>query len=152
MAEGDGNLRANGPFTKDQCTFIIFHYGKYDQCLVSVRREFRKRYYPNNPGLVPSKMAFHRVVKRFVCTGSITPSGKSVGKQGRNRHSDMDIQNVKSFFQDNERSSIREAVNLLGLSYGVIWTILRQDLKWKPYKVHHVQQLSPENKESRDRL
>ena len=108
-------------------------------------RAFRKEFYPSQPRKVPSRMAFHRLIERFKDTGSI------IHQHGVNpkTYSVDDVKRVEDFFNTNDRSHLREAAEVLGLSIGKVWRILRNDLKWKPYRPHFVQHLSTANMESR---
>ena len=45
-----------------------------------------------------------------------------------------DVKRVEDFFNTNDCSHLREAAVVLGLSIGKVWRILRNDLKWKPYR------------------
>lgn len=56
---------------------------------------------------------------------------------------------MKNFFTENDRSHIREASDRLNLSMGTVWKVLRKNLKWKAFKPHKVQVLSPANKLAR---
>ena len=41
---------------------------------------------------------------------------------------------VKTYFDANPMSSVRQAARILNLSYGCVWRILRNTLHWKAYK------------------
>ena len=59
-----------------------------------------------------------------------------------------DIQRVEQFFKNQPKAHIRGAVTELNMSFGKIWTILREDLKFSAYRPHLAQILSPANMES----
>ena len=59
------------------------------------------------------------------------------------------VERVKNFFTENYRSHIRGASDRLDLSMGTVWKVLRKNLKWKAFKPHKVQVLSPANKLAR---
>ena len=138
------SFRLNSPFSTEQCAFVIFEYGRL-QSLKLVQREFRKKYFPKNPREVPRLMAFHRLVERFKKDAAVRPK-VTPGPPGTSAE---DVQRVKSFFQRKKKAHIRQAVQELNLSFGTIWKILRKVLKWKAYRPHLVQVLSPANMESR---
>ena len=48
-----------------------------------------------------------------------------------------------------DRNHIREASDILNLSMGTVWKVPRKNLKWKAFKPHKVQVLSPANKLAR---
>ena len=60
--------------SQDQCTFIIFQYGKLEK--VAVRRAFRKQFYSTNPKAVPKNTAFFRLINKFTDTGDIHSASK----------------------------------------------------------------------------
>ena len=132
------SFRFNSPFSTEQCAFVIFEYGRL-QSLKLVQREFRKKYFPKNPREVPRLMAFHRLVERFKKDAAVRPKVTP----GPPETSAEDVQRVKSFFQRKKKAHIRQAVQELNLSFGTIWKILRKVLKWKAYRPHLVQVLSP---------
>ena len=137
-------FRVDSPFSKEQSAFIIFEFGRL-QSLKLVQREFRKKYFPQNPRQVPRLNAFLRLVDRFKKEAAVRPKVTHRSPQ----ISDADVQRVKSFFQRNKKAHIRQAVQEMNLSFGTIWRILRKVLKWKAYRPHLVQVLSPANMESR---
>ena len=62
----------------------------------------------------------------FKDAGDIHSTLKKMEMQSeRLSFSDQDVERVKYFFTGNEKSHIREAVNVVGLSFGTIRTILR---------------------------
>ena len=137
-------FRLDSPFTAQQSTFIILKYGEL-KSVVSVMRAFRKEFYPNNPRYVPNRKIFERVVQRFKSNASVRPN-LSLGSPPSTA---QDIARVKNFFLRNKKAHIRQAVVELGMGFGTIWKILRKVLKWKAYRPHLAQVLSPANKESR---
>ena len=89
--------------------------------------------------------AFSKVLKRLQESGS-SHSRKSSGKRPTPLQT---IQKVKQFFEENQAAHVKEASERLLLSVGTVWNILRRQLKWKCYRPHRVQCLSPANKEAR---
>ena len=138
------SLRKNSPFTEEQHTFIILKYGELGNVTL-VRRAFGSRFFPKNPREVPDRKQIQRVVTRFLTSGSVNPA-KSVGKPST---SEQDVMAVKEFFIRNPRAHLRAAKVELDMSINKIWRILRKNLKFKPYRPHKAQLLSPANMESR---
>ena len=66
----------------------------------------------------------------------------------RARRSDEDIAAVQEHFEDDPHTSTRRASLALNMSGTTLQRILK-DLKWHPYKVHVVQDLSEEDFASR---
>ena len=92
-----------------------------------VRRAFRKKYFPSNPRQVPHIRVFYRLIKEFENHGTV----QHLPITGRRPATVDDVERVKQFFENSPKASIISAVNKLEISYGKIWKILRQDLKWK---------------------
>ena len=137
-------FRQDSPFTTEQSTFIILKYGEVKNTTL-VRRFFRMKFFPKNPKQVPQNVKFQRVIDRFLRTASVrqsTPAGLPPTPA-------EDIQAVKDFFQRNPKAHLRAAMVELNLPIGKIWMILRKNLKFKPYRPHTSQMLSPANMESR---
>ena len=134
---------SNSAFTEEQETFIILKYGEVG-CITQVKRSFGTRFFPKNPRKVPHHYQFHRLVDRFLKTGSVNqqpPPGPKLIT--------ADINRVKDYFNMNPRAHLRVAMIDLDMSIGKIWKILRKDLNFKPYRPHTAQILSPANKASR---
>ena len=118
-------------------------FGKTNS-LTIVRRNFRQHNQLNS-NKVPSLSAFQRAISRFKQYPTLTPvRGKSISVQ-------VNIDKVKERFNANPRGSIRQAVNVLNLSYGTILRILRVELMWSASHVKSVQHLSPLNEQQRRR-
>ena len=138
------SLRKDSPFAKEQATFIILKYGEVRNTTV-VRRAFKKHFHPKNPRAVPQNTVFQRLIDRFLNQGSViqkTPEGLPP-------HSEDEIHAVKMFFERDPKAHIRKAVVELAMPYGKVWKILRKDLKFKPFRPHLSQILSPANIEVR---
>ena len=113
-----------------EAKFVIKTFVKL-KSLVRVRRAFRLVYYPIYPLKMPKVLAFRRLVQRF------------------EEENANDIDRVVTYFGDNPKVHLRQAVPDLNMSRGKIWNILRQKLKWKAYTPRKVQVLSMANKVSR---
>ena len=138
-------FRKNSPFNGEQAAFILTKY-EQSKSIKEVQRAFRKGFYPKNPREVPNILAFTRIMQRFKEESALrpqVPAGRSSEPLRNN------IEAVKKIFEQNPKCHIREAARVLGLSYGAIWKILRKNLKWRAYRPHLTQCLSPANMESR---
>lgn len=140
----DNNRRVNASFTEDQEKFVILKYGEV-RCFRAVRRAFAAKFYPRHPRKVHGISSFHRVISRFLATSSCVQKSPP----GLPLTSNDDIDRVKAYFEENESAHIRRAAYDLGLSYGTVWRILRTKLKWKSFRSHQVQCLSPAHVQSR---
>ena len=138
------SFRKDSTFSTEESTFIILKYGEVKN-YTDVRRAFRNKFLPRNPGKAPHLQAFKRVIDHFLQTASVRPQ-VPVGKSPL---APEEIEAVKTFLAANPKAHIRSMVEALGMSFGKIWTILRKKLKLKPYKPHLTQVLTPLNMEAR---
>lgn len=132
------------PFTEEQKKFIVLKYGEL-KCYSSVRKAYASRFYPKNPRNVPAVACIRRMILRFTTTLSCqrkSPPGAPPTKQD-------DIDRVRAYFEQNDAAHIRDVVKDLGMSYGTVWRILRNKLKWKSYRPHMVQCLTAAHVQSR---
>ena len=139
------HFRKNSPFNGKQAAFILSKYEEF-KSIKEVQRAFRKEFYPKKPRQVPNILAFTRILKRFKEESALRPRVPA-GRSSEPLRNNIDA--VKKNFEQNPKCHIREAARVLGLSYGSIWRILRKNLKWKAYRPHLTQCLSPANMESR---
>ena len=137
----NSKMRKNSPFTEEQQTFIILKYGEVGS-ISQVKRAFGTRFHPKHPRNAPSFCQIQRVVDRFLTTGSVNPSSPP----GLPPTLEGDITRVKNYFDRNPRAHLRAAMVDLDMSIGKVWRILRKNLKYKPYRPHTAQILSPANK------
>ena len=128
-------------FTEEQLRFLILEYG-CTKSITAVRRKFRL-YYHLQPDKVPGLSSFRRAIWRFHQYPLVHQTRKKTVVH------EVNIEIVTQYFQCNPRSSIRQAVHVLRISYGSVWYILRKILKWNAYRDKPVQRLSPLNKQQR---
>ena len=139
--------RANAPFTLEQYKFIIKKGLELDGP-ESVRRAFRLEFYPRNPGKVPHRKQFARVINQFETYGTVhsrvrvKPSGMC---------DPNNIETVKTYLREHPKATLRKCSGDTGLNIGTIWRICRKVLKFKFYRPNVVQVLSGENMEARVR-
>ena len=94
---------------------------------------------------MPYAKVFARMMDRLKKHGSAHPR-KAAGNES---FSEEIVQRVKNFFMETDRSHIREASNVLNLSVGTVWNVLRKKLIWKVYEPHKSQVISSANKLAR---
>ena len=138
------SFRKDSPFDAEQSTFIILKYGELKNVAL-VRRAFGTKFYPRHPRMLPHRWQFKRVIDQFLNSASVRPRVSA----GLPSTSEESVQEVKNFFVMNPKAHIREAVDKLGMTYRQVLRILRKSLKFKPYRPHLAQVLSPLNMESR---
>ena len=88
----------------------------------------------------PSRSTLYRLVTRFRTTGAI----KDKEKCGRKKLRDENlIATVGAFFHLNSDASINTFIKEFGdvVSRTTVWRILRQDLKWKPFRPRRIHRL-----------
>ena len=137
-------FKSNSPFSREQASWIVLKYGEL-KSMTRVRRAFRLHFMSDRHREVPTKTAFHRLVRRFKMTGSLRP----ITSPGRAQPTADEVKKVEQFFTKNPTAHVREASRQLRMSFGKVWRILRKTLKWKPYRPHLCQVLSPANMQSR---
>lgn len=140
----DRRFHLNSPFTKEQSIWVILQSGKVNS-LSAVRRAFRQKFFPKNPGKVPKLAAFHRLIERFKNDGSVRP----IVPRGRLPPTAEEVKKVKDFFMERPLAHVRLAAELLQMSFGKVWMILRKQLKMRPYRPRLVTVLTPANKQAR---
>ena len=78
--------------------------------------------FPKQPMSVPNILAFRKILERF----------KSHAQQSQAKlHLQRKRYKEKNFFENQPGAHIRNAVDALKFSYGIICRILRKQLKWK---------------------
>ena len=118
------------PFSKEDEIWIVQHSGFLKP--TQLRRAFiKERRSHNNHHKVPDPKAFLRLVRRFQETGGLTAQSK---EKEAAHVTPENIKRVECYFTENTTAHLREASADLDLSVTTVWHILRQELKWKPYK------------------
>ena len=115
------------------------------KCISAVKRAFGTKFYRGYPRKVPKLLAFKRLIDRFSNSGHTRP----LAPPGSPTTSTDDIAAVRNFFKKNKKAHIRMAETRLGMSYGKIWGILRNKLKWKAYRQHRAHVLTDQQKLNR---
>ena len=115
------------------------------QSVVSVQQNFRTEFNKERHDAMPSGISIRRWHSSLMSTGSVF---NATHERKRTRRSDEHIAAVQEHFEEDPHTSIRRASLALGMSRTTVQIILR-DLKWHPYKVHVVQELSEEHYASR---
>ena len=115
------------------------------QSVISVQRRFRTEFSKHRHDTIPSGDSIRRWHSSLMSTGSVL---NAPHQRLQTRRSDEDIAAVQEHFEDDPHSSTRRASLALDMSRTTVQRILK-DLKWHPYKVHIVQELSEEDFASR---
>ena len=84
---------------------------------------------------------------KLLTTGSVTDA-RRYGRPSTSR-SEEDVALVRDIFTRNSLKSTRQAARESGLSRHTVRTVLKKDLNFRPLKHHYVQELTPENCDSR---
>ena len=139
--------RNDSPFSKAQEVWIVQRSAFLTPS--QLRRAFITEFLgAENHKKAPKRYAFSRLVQRFSETGGVTGRSKT-DEDRRTAVTEENIKIVEDYFTENEKKSIREASDDLGLTFSTIWTILRKSLKWKAYKPLKVNRLTENNKSDR---
>ena len=136
--------RKDSPFSKEEEIWVVRNGGS--KTPTKIRREFIIHFNITNRHRVPDPIQFKRLLKRFDKTGGVTGQH---GEPVLAARTPENVKRVRDFFEEDGRRSVREATRELDLAFGTVWTILRKDLHWRPYRFKRVQKLSPQNMEAR---
>lgn len=142
------HFQKNSPFRKEQTSWVITKFAELGK-LTLVRRAFRQKFFPRNPRGVPPLLSFQRLVKRFQETGATRPVVPPGRGPTTTSDKEVHVEKVKSFFNEHPKAHVRQASEQLGMSYGKVWTVLRRNLGWKPYRPHLAPALTPAHQVSR---
>lgn len=120
------------PYTKEERSNILEIYLVNNNNAYAALREYRNRY-PNRR--IPDRKTFINIARKF--RQSFTLDDK---KRVRNNQNEELQLNILLYFEEQPKSSIRDAVRDLNVSYGVIQRVLKKN-NIKPYKIMPVQKL-----------
>lgn len=120
--------------TMQQKAFCVLEYAR---CLsvVTVQRAFRREYEIAPPG----HQSILRWYRNFKTTG-VLEKRKSTG---RPRVSDATVDAVRQCFVQSPQQSTSQAGRALGMPQQTVWKVLRKRLRFKPYRIHLLQKLRP---------
>ena len=129
-------------FSEKEKIWIVLNYSP-TKGLSQLRRDFIKHFNVKNHRVVPNPDKFSRVVSSFKSTGGVG--------DGRTKNNNLDISEskvklIKDTFTNNPKCSIRQASRETGISFSTVQRILKNKLKFKPYKTRLVHTLSNEHK------
>ena len=119
---------------------IVLLMAKYDS-VTAARRQWQKDF-GTKP---PSESTFRLVFKKFNETGSVHDAERS----GRPSLEDGDVLRIKEEFEDNPRSSVRDAATKLDIPRETLHRTLKQSIGMKSFHVTRVQELLPDDFEPR---
>ncbi|KAF2357734.1 hypothetical protein FHG87_011504 [Trinorchestia longiramus] len=125
------HLKQNYPSTEQEPPFIIFTFGQL-QSIKQFQMASKIKFFPNYLCHGPNILTFNRTVKKFNQTDLVQPqvsTSKFVALHN--------LETVKNLFEQNLKSHIRHAANMLGLSYATIWLILQKTSHTEGLQVAH---------------
>jgi hypothetical protein len=140
-------------FTLEQNKFITMSYyrngvkrdGEWTFSVQACKEEFLANY-PGRNILEKSLAAhIHRIVDRFVTTGSVE-NGKS---SGRPKVIEDVVENIRDHLEEHPRTSLTRLSLQTGVPRSTCHKIVKENLHLHPYKVITVQELLPNDPESR---
>lgn len=135
------------PFNLQDRIFCVEAYLEFGRSVTRARRAFQKSVKSRRNQKVPSETAIKRWVQSFRTTGAIDQRTKQPGE--RRRRTPETIAEVSRIIEENPQQSIRRISSIVGASYWTTRTIMRKDLKLRPFKHQRVQQLKPGDPEKR---
>lgn len=133
--------------TNEQRAFIVKRYFETKSYL-EVQESFRQRFPDRNP---PSKSTIQRNVAKYTREGTSQNLNKGHSGRLRTTRSQVNVNMVRALLEEQPRgvSCRRNPLNLPKTAFN---RITRHDLKWHPYKICVVQQLSGNDMQRRIRF
>ena len=140
------HFKASLPFTKEQASWVVTYFGE-PKSLTLVRRAFCLKFFPRKPAGVPRPTAFHRLMERFPTRGALRPRVSF----RRSPTADEEVDEVRTFFEENSRACVQQASKQLGTAIGKVWKILRRKLGWQSYHPYLAESSQPRTKQQGSR-
>lgn len=137
-------------WTGEHRGFAVRAYFENNRSVISVQRMFRRRFAIPRNNNVPDANTIRSWVRRMEATGTTL----SVGTHGRHRtiRTRENVERVRAAVVQSPRRSARKHAVALGMSDRSLRRILKLDLKFHPYKMMVVQELSLVDFETRRNL
>jgi len=132
-------------YSIEERIFMVLEY-ETTKNFTEVQRRFRRKFKRNDP---PSIHTIKRHYENFLATGSVQDHYRGNVGGEPTAITEENIQRVKDYFQQNPRSSIRQAAPVLNLSYSTVQRILTKKIEFYPYKVSIHQPLADFDRERR---
>lgn len=133
-------------WSKEQQAFAVETYFSQNQSIVAVQRAVRTRYRIPPRNAVPDRKSILLWVKNFRECGSVVK--KRVGAQ-RTSRTPENIERVRRSILESPKRSARKHAAALALPDRTLRRILHEDLKFHPYKMVLVQELSQQDWQNR---
>lgn len=123
-------------YTAEQRAKIVEFYFSCNSSIIAVQRSYRNIY---NDGRSPNKNCIKAMVSKFKETGT-TVDKRRCGRP-RTVRTDVSIQAVSISVADRPTTSTRKRSTQLTMSRRSLQRILKEDLKYHPYKIQLTQEL-----------
>lgn len=117
-------------------------HGQVRFCYGTTARRQWQREFTTKP---PSESTFRLVFKKFTKTGSVHDAERS----GRPSIEEGDVSRIQEEFEDNPRSSVRDAAGKLGIPRETLRRTLKESIGMKTFHITRVQELLPDDVEPR---
>ena len=119
---------------------VVLLMAKHES-VTTARREWQRNF-TSKP---PSESTFRLVFKKFTETGSVQDAERS----GRPSLDEDDVLRVKEEFENNPRSSVRDAANQLDMPRETVRRTLKRTIGMKSFHISRVHELLPDDYEPR---
>ena len=129
-------------FSKKEKIWIVLNFSP-TKGLKQLRRDFIHHFKVKNHKAVPNPDKFIRVISSFTSTGGV---GDARINHDKKNISEVKVNLIKDIFTNNPKCSIRQASRDTGICKSTVQRILKNKLKFKPYRSRLVQTLSDEHK------
>ena len=139
-------IRKNSPFDENEMKWIVLNYG--NSLAIEVRRKFIIEF--SVPGKRQQQLydkQFSQLRDRFARHGTMgTEIDSTIPTTVM---TDDNVQDVKTYFEDNPHSSITSAASVQKISPSSVYRIFRKKIKLEPYRIKKVQTITEVNKQQR---
>ncbi|KOC67852.1 Putative uncharacterized protein FLJ37770 [Habropoda laboriosa] len=123
---------------------VVKIYYQYQSSVVQIQRGLRDIFGRNH---VPSKSTILRVIKNFETL--FTAADRPKSDRPPSARSNENIESVKNSVAENPETSVRRRAQELGTNRQTVWTIMKKDLHFCPYKAQLTQELKESDHEQR---
>lgn len=134
------------PWTGEERAFAVESFLVNGYSVVAAQRAFRRRFQVPPRGAIPDRKSISLWVSNFRTNGELIKKG---GGRPRSVRNPQNIDAVRRSVQQSPKRSAIKHARALHISDRSVRRILHQDLRFHPYKMVVVQQLSEQDHENR---
>lgn len=140
VSVADWQSVAMATWSVEHRVFAVEEFIRNNESIVAVTRAFRRRFNIPPRGSVPKRDRILSWVHNFRTTGSCAPQWRP---RPRTIRTPENVEHVRRDVITSPRRSTRRRAQALGMSRRSLQRILKQELKFHPYKIMVVQKILP---------